>query len=278
MISVSEIVQSFWQIVGWPYKSPGTNNENGIDCSGAFVRAYEQYGYSIYHGTNRIIRVYCHDVFSIQNEGQLKPGMPVFKSKTDLSDLKAEYKPGGRYYDPSLPYDYYHIGLVVSVNPLKIIHATTPSARVDMALGNFTYAGYLNAVDYAETPVQTGDAKVIAPSGSTVNLRNSPSKSATVLYRVPIGSEVTVLSQEADGLWSRIQYTITGFMMSEFLEIIAAGARFAPGPVVARDCTPCCWCQEEPSCCEPEPPDEKMLIEGLQSEINVLQEQADGKV
>ena len=63
--------------------------------------------------------------------------------------MKAEYKPGGRYYDPNLPYDYYHIGLVVSVRPLKIINATPPAVRIDTDLSRWYCAGELNAVDYA---------------------------------------------------------------------------------------------------------------------------------
>lgn len=122
MIPVNKLVDVFNSMIGWPYATPGYNDSRGVDCSGAFVYAYKQFGESIYHGSNRIIRVYCHDVKTVTSASQLRVGMAIFKSRTDLSKMKAEYKPGGRYYDPALPYDYYHVGLVTSVNPLKIVN------------------------------------------------------------------------------------------------------------------------------------------------------------
>ena len=155
MIPVNKLVEVFYTMLGWPYASPGTNGPAGIDCSGAFVYAYKQFGERIYHGSNRIVRVYCHDVRRVTSASQLRVGMAIFKAREDISHMKAEYKPGGRYYDPNLPYDYYHIGLVVSVRPLKIINATPPSVRIDTDLSRWYCAGELNAVDYdAEEPPQ----------------------------------------------------------------------------------------------------------------------------
>ncbi len=226
MITVSQIVSAFQEIIGWPYASPGSNNEKGIDCSGAFVRAYRKYGQSIYHGSNRIVRVYCKGVFRISSAGQLQVGMAIFKSRTNTANMKAEYKPGGKYYNPALPEDFYHIGLVTSVNPLKIINATTPVARVDTKLSAWSHAGKLNAVDYGTpgpNPDPTPDpvpstAIVTAPSGGTVNLRKRPTKSSVVLVRVPLGQQVTVLGA-VDETWWKVKYQkTTGYMMQEFLK------------------------------------------------------------
>lgn len=227
-MTVAQIVSAFREIIGWPYASPGNNNQNGIDCSGAFVYAYRKYNLSIYHGSNRIIRVYCHDVQKISSVSQLTAGMAIFKSRTNLSQLGADYKPGGKYYNSALPYDYYHIGLVASVNPLQIINATTPQARVDTVLSKWSDVGYLNAVSYDSaapeptdpaTPVET--AVTVAPSGNTVNLRKKPSKSGVVLVRVPLGQTVTVLDA-SDATWWKVKYkTTTGYMMQEFLKASA---------------------------------------------------------
>ena len=62
MISVPKLIQVFRSMLGWPYVTPGTSNAKGIDCSGAFVYAYRQFGERIYHGSNRIARVYCRDM------------------------------------------------------------------------------------------------------------------------------------------------------------------------------------------------------------------------
>lgn len=216
MIPARSLAAVFETMLGWPYASPGSNNASGVDCSGAFVYAYRQFGLSIYHGSNRIIRRYCHDVRKRQL-GELKVGMAIFKSRQDLSRMKAEYKPGGRYYDPALPDDYYHMGLVVSVSPLQIINATPPRVRVDTRLSDWCCAGYLNAVDYQSDWEDPTLATVTAESGSTVNLRSAPSRSAVVRVRVPIGSVVEVL-ERTDEYWSLIRWqTYTGYMMREFL-------------------------------------------------------------
>lgn len=216
MIPARSLAAVFETMLGWPYATPGSNNRNGVDCSGAFVYAYRQFGKSIYHGSNRIIREYCHDVRK-RRLSELKVGMAIFKSRRDLSRMKAEYKPGGRYYDPALPDDYYHMGLIVSVSPLQIVNATPPRVRVDTRLSDWCCAGYLNAVDYHDDWEEPALATVTAESGSTVNLRSAPSRDAVVRVRVPIGSVVEVL-ERTDEAWSRIRWqAYTGYMMREFL-------------------------------------------------------------
>lgn len=227
MIPVNKLVEVFYAMLGWPYASPGVNGPGGVDCSGAFVYAYRQFGERIYHGSNRIVRVYCHDVRRVTHPSQLRVGMAIFKSRGDIDRMKAEYKPGGRYYDPALPYDYYHVGLVVSVSPLKIINATPPRVRIDTDLTRWCCAGYLDAVDYAadEPPAPPGPdpeeeprlAEVWAERGGTVNLRSRPSRDAVVRVRVPIGAAVEVL-EETSSVWWHVMYDKTkGYMMREFL-------------------------------------------------------------
>ncbi|MEG1571755.1 MAG: SH3 domain-containing protein [Clostridia bacterium] len=244
MIPVNKLIPVFKNVIGWPYASPGSNNANGCDCSGAFVYAYGQFRQKIYHGSNRMIRVFCRDVRRVTSASQLQVGMAIFKARTDTSGMNASYLPGGQYYNPSLPYDYYHVGLVTSVNPLQIVNATTPVARVDTVLSKWHSAGLLNAVDYSGSlppkppvnpacpacptcplcptdptspPVNVTSATVFAATGSTVNLRSEPSPKAVVLVRVPVGQQVSVLSQtNAD--WWRVKYQSTvGSMMSKFL-------------------------------------------------------------
>ena len=231
MIPADQLISVFRTIIGWPYASPGSNGPGGIDCSGAFVYAYRQFGQRIYHGSNRIIRAYCRDVRDIEGAGQIVPGMAIFKARSDLSRMKDEYKPGGRYYDPALPEDYYHVGLVAQVEPLQIINATTPVARIDNVLSKWRCAGYLTAVRYEAAPEpectcpcpcggQGGasfPATVTAPRGSTVNLRAKPDKASAILARVPLGETVTV-SAQPDEPWWRVTYrSVSGYMMREFL-------------------------------------------------------------
>lgn len=231
MITVSQIVDAFNSMLGWPYASPGYNDSRGIDCSGAFVYAYNLYGERIYHGSNRMIRVYCNNVMPASS-ARLEKGMAIFKSRTNLDGMKAEYKPGGRYYDPSLPNDYYHVGLITNVSPLEIVNATTPRVLISQRLSDWSDVAFLNAVDYSDAGDGGDDdddggggggggqpeynAYTVAEQGGTVNLRESPDTRARILARVPLGRRV-LAGDEASG-WRPVRYGATeGYMMSEFL-------------------------------------------------------------
>lgn len=230
-LTVAFLIERFQEIIGWPYESPGSDGENGIDCSGAFVRAYKAAGLSIYHGSNRIERVYCHDCFDPNGSpNKLKPGMAVFKYREPgdaYYALPSSYQPGGKHYDGDLR-DYYHIGIVESVNPLKIIHATTPNAKRDTSLGKWRRAGYLDAVtDYGtpnnDTPsaneggigMALYDAKVIGEGW--LNLRSAPRKGGTDIGDIPSGSLVQVL-EETNAEWAKVFYDgQSGYVMRNYL-------------------------------------------------------------
>lgn len=137
-INIDQLCRDFEACLGWPYKTPGTNDERGIDCSGMFVRGYRLQGASIYHGSNTIWRQHLGAKGKIVGTGDLKKGMAVFK-----------WKPEG---DPQRDGqgNFCHIGLVVSVYPLRIIHASTVGMKVtaDTRLGKWQYWGYLADGDY----------------------------------------------------------------------------------------------------------------------------------
>lgn len=61
-------------------------------------------------------------------------------------------------------------------------------------------------------------ATVFAQSGGSVNLRSKPTTAASLIERVPIGTQVTIISESGD--WAYIELTgsdVRGYMMSEFL-------------------------------------------------------------
>lgn len=61
------------------------------------------------------------------------------------------------------------------------------------------------------------NAKVVANSGSTVNMRSGPSKSDSVIMKIPLGEIVQVNGIE--GGWAQIEYNgQSGYMMTEFLQ------------------------------------------------------------
>lgn len=254
MLNKAKLIQSFEEIVGWPYSSPGSNNQYGIDCSGAFVRAYKLQNASIYHGSNRIIRVYCHDQIKISDWTHLFAAAPVFKARSDLSKLNASYRPGGKYYNPALPYDYYHVGLITALEPLTVIHATSPKARKDILCtrnkgesdvsyhdravkallkAGWTWRALLNAVDYdvppvpedpdpepePEYPVPGSTAVVFAENGLPVKMRAAPTTMSPLWWNVPNGATVTLTGDNRPD-WTGIRHNgRSGFMQSRFLLI-----------------------------------------------------------
>lgn len=141
MINVDKLIADFEDCIGWPYASPGSNDERGIDCSGMFVRAYRLQGQRIYHGSNTIWRKHLAEKGRIESASDLQPGMAVFKWKEE-TPAKFDDDEG----------DFCHIGLVTSVNPLRIVHASTEGmkVKVDSKIGKWKYWGILAAADMAQ--------------------------------------------------------------------------------------------------------------------------------
>ena len=211
MINLTRLIASFREALGWPYVSPGSNDRNGIDCSGMFVRAYRLQGASIYHGSNTIWRRYLSDKGEIHDADQLRPGMAVFKHRA--ADT-AKYPDGEG--------DFFHIGLVVSAKPPHIIHASTNGMKVreDRWSKSWTHWGKLRDVDYNEQNTDGGDcvdAWVSTPGGGVLNLRAKKSTGSNVKARIPNGTKLTVLDR-SDIEWYQVEYeSVTGWVMAEYL-------------------------------------------------------------
>lgn len=225
MLSVSKLTESARECLGWPYVSPGTNDRNGIDCSGLFVKMYRDQGAKIYHGSNTIFRQYCSETGKLTSVNQLQPGMAVFKLK-DWTDADKS----NRWYGTE-PGNLSHIGYVDSVNPLRIIHASTGTMCVttDSSIKKWAYCGKLKDVDYSDSPSPepspepspdpepiTLTRKVYAENGKPVNLRYGPSLDKKIMDEVPVGEIVTV--SQISGRWSKVTWKKkTGWMISAYL-------------------------------------------------------------
>ena len=214
MLNLNKLCESAEECLGWPYVSPGTCDARGLDCSGLLVKCFRDQGASIYHGSNTIYRKYCSEKGRLTGAGQLRRGMAVFK------------------WNPRTPEkfgdglgDFQHIGLVVSISPLRIIHASSAAGCVvaDSKPGKWAFWGWLKDVAREEGLPGEGEggdepmkAVVFAESGSTVNLRAGAGASSLLVERVPVGAAVEVLG--AGDRWSRVKYgNRTGYMMTRFL-------------------------------------------------------------
>jgi len=97
----------------------------------------------------------------------------------------------------------------------------------------FDYGKSVNWVlEHGQTPADPGkeetpmQGKVVATSGSTVNLRTKPSTSAALVDRIPIGTDVDIIEYGTD--WCLVEALgKTGYMMTQFIEL--EGGEIVPG-------------------------------------------------
>lgn len=222
-MTVKELLALFQRmyVERWAYQW-GAAQTGLVDCSGAFVWAYRQYGLSIYHGSNRMAR---KEVAALLPVSQARPGMMAFKVRTpgqrdyNLPDI---YREGGREYNGDL-LDYHHVGLV-DEDPRYVLNAKNKAMGFQRSriTEGWDAVGYAVQIDYGseeEDPMDKELAVVIAESGSTVNLRRTPDRNGALVERVPVGTVVEVL-EKLDG-WMQIRYANrTGYMMAQFLRLM----------------------------------------------------------
>ena len=235
MLDLNKMIDSAHECIGWPYESPGTNDKNGIDCSGMFVKMYRDQGAKIYHGSNTIFREYCSETGKITSAKDLQGGMAVIKCKPWTDADK-----GNKWYGTE-PGNLSHIGFVTSVNPLEITHCTSPVAKTDSTIGKWAYWGKLKDVDYGGSPSPepgpdpeptpvTKTMYVTTPDGKSANIRRKASKQAALVEHVPYGASVIWTKNNGKG-WAYVKYHgFVGWMMEDFLTEDVPGPAPSPEP------------------------------------------------
>ena len=228
------------------YRQPGDGSDGTCDCIGLIIGALKRIGikWTGIHGSNYAARRETLALQKILNVSQLEVGDVVYKGYEPghaKYNLPARYKAGGAYHNGDLR-DYYHVGVVTSVNPLNITHMTSPTVKVDTKLNHnaksvWSYFGKIkplvNAGGTTSTPVQTeistpvkeplattgAKAIVTAPSGKYVKMRAQPNQRCTLYDDVPIGAEVTLV--EPGEVWAKISYgrRKNWYMMAKFLDV-----------------------------------------------------------
>ena len=225
-----------------PTYKVGASDKNECDCIGMTKYGLRENGVKFSTtGTNYTMRNQVENVREINSVSDLAVGDVVFKALEPGDSnyaLPDKYKPGGSGYNGDLR-DYNHIGTVKSVNPLQIIHMTSPSAKCDTKIGRWRFCASLKKEYISdepgpgpEPPVPPEPAKtkyVYAENGKPVNLRKSPNKGAALVDRIPVGEEVEWLKGE-DG-WSYLKWKGKyGWMMDEFLVDEMPGPGPSPEP------------------------------------------------
>ena len=212
--------------------SDGSNGE--CDCIGLVIGAIRRSGgtWDGVHGTNYTIRN-AVDYYGLTADYPLTVGMLVFKARNPGDN---HYDLPSRYKDSADQRDYYHVGVVTSVEPLAITHCTSPGGiKEDTALGAWKYCAWCSEVEGGAIPAyEPHDMVVTAQSGKTVNLRARPSTSSNVLCAVKIGETVTVTGES--GEWAKVAYSVySGYMRREYLTEPAQPGDLLMSLYAARD-------------------------------------------
>jgi len=224
MLNVDQLIASFKEALGWPYKSPGGTDKDcsksGIDCSGMFVRAYKIQGQKIAHGSNTMWRDGSLSEKGVLTKvSQLEPGMAVFLCKP------WEEKDSSNKYYGDKEGNMSHVGLVVATNPLRIIDASYSAGKVretkvlkTVGWNRWGRLAALGAEPTAEKKESTNRYKVI---GGGLNVRTAPSRGATRLGQLPDGTVVDV--KNIRNGWAVIEYSgRTCYVCADYLEVTNA--------------------------------------------------------
>lgn len=206
------------------YRTGGDGSDGTCDCIGMGRGALEREGVENVTGmnsTNYAARHTILDLQKIKKMEQLRKGDVLFKVRDkDDPDMRLpdKYRKGGSDYSEKWgETNFTHYGTVTQVNPLRITHMTSPTAKIDTSLGNWKYFGRLPWVDYEEEDKLVIDwATVWAEKGSTVKMRAKPSTLCRLYWEVPVGAQVVLMNQGET--WSEIIYAgQNGYMMTKFL-------------------------------------------------------------
>jgi hypothetical protein len=214
------------------YETGHDGSDGKCDCIGMCRGGLERGGATDVknmRGTNQAARKTIERLRKIETDPVLQAGDVVLKTR-DKDDpempLPDKYRQGGSEYDPEVgETNFTHIGTVTSTNPLEITHMTSPTAKKDMSVKGWSFRGELPWVEYGEEPCpgpspepppEPATAVVSAPTGATVNMRESPSINAALVERVPIGQAVEILDYDEE--WCHVKWRwFKGYMMTRFL-------------------------------------------------------------
>ena len=203
--------------------------DGACDCIGLVRGALRRCGQPVsgLHGTNYAARFSTPELRKLRSAAQLSPGDVVYKVRTPAEkgySLPARYRTGGSCCTGDLK-DYYHIGVVTGVKPLRITHMTTPAAATDTQVGKWRYFGRLKALmgcsggrGREDSPLRP--VTVCSGNGKPVKLRQSKDPASRMYAcweEIPSGTVGTLL--EKGETWCRCQFgRKRGYMKSEFLE------------------------------------------------------------
>lgn len=231
MIENQDFLFRINQIAGEePKYAIGHDGSDGqCDCIGLIKGAIRRAGGtpSGLSGTNYAARHTIKGMTKLTADSQLKIGDVVLKSREPGEtgyDLPDKYRTGGKECNGDLK-DYYHIGVVTGVSPLRITHMTTPTAKVDVKLGKWNWFGTLPHVEKGsdggeQTVTDMITATVATPNNGPVNVRAGSGTSFKRVDRINCGETVKITTK--GDRWSKVEYAIgtrmiVGWISNDYL-------------------------------------------------------------
>ena len=240
MIDTASFIRAAEEIAatGPEYRKGGNGRDGTCDCIGLIIGAIQRCGgqWKGLHGSNYAAREEMRYLRKLVGTGDLRVGEVVYKTyrpgETNYS-LPERYKKG----DGADLNDYYHIGIVESVYPIRIRHMSTPGARMDTSIGKWSYHGMLKKIQGGEEEKE-GDKrkmKVIIEGGvktAPIHMRSSAGRTKdNIITDIPQGSEAELI--EGGGEWNYIAWNgIKGYVMSKFVKQEGGGGEADPGETV----------------------------------------------
>lgn len=133
------------------YRSGGSGTDGTCDCIGLVIGTVRRAGgvWPGLHGSNYAARSETEGLARIDGARSLRIGELVYKAREPGEAgyaLPDKYRKGGKIYTGDLR-DYYHVGIVESVSPLRIRHMSTPGILTDTSLGKWKYHGWCGRVE-----------------------------------------------------------------------------------------------------------------------------------
>ena len=206
------------------YVSGGSGQDGGCDCIGLIIGAIRRCGgrWTGIHGSNYAARWEMDGgLKKITSAADLRIGEVVYKAYSPGASgysLPDKYIKRTEYYTGDLN-DYYHVGIVESVTPLRIRHMTTPRPKMDTTLGKWAYHGKLKKVGLEKEEVQEMETVIIrgGDASAGIRMRSAPSTSASEVTKIPQGSKAVMLHD--DGTWCQVTYAgASGYVMKKFVQ------------------------------------------------------------
>lgn len=207
---------------GWAYEW-GAAREGCVDCSGAFVWAFQQAGQSIAHGSNTIARKQIAG--SLRPAREAKPGWALFKHAFDGGE-PAQYRADGLG-------NFYHIALCSRDGTRALNAKGAKYGFCSDKLDGYAYAAPLKGVEYEERgsdgDLETVYRAMVTTESDPLRVRAS-ARTGQVIGKIPRGETVDVLRDSGDG-WPFVRYNeLDGYASAEYLTRIVE-TETVPGDV-----------------------------------------------